>query len=449
MSACAGCSRKKAIDLESIAQANLLLSDHAKPSRRPFADVDLTRQPLWLPETGGAGRRDSLATAIRVAEQDGELDEDEAEARELARGEVPPLVTIRALETWRSTEQQAAEQSIWEAKLRAEELERACDRVAKMPYPDVKEELLNRGLDHVGSFKELTARLLADTIATHESEGGKVEMTEVPPLVYLCLQRLASLPTEGRGEGYEPRTALTMCRAVDLWPAFNWCVSKGKTCTKAMKQGMYANLHGMLSDQLDFTSTGLRGALAPVVVKLAYTAKPPTVKLSWLPGLDHTSVSALLKNRSFLRELTLSFNRIGPSELRLFSEALSESPSLRLLDLSGNKLGTKGSGILAEALAKNDVLTDLNIAFNNIGIQGAVSLSPSLRGHPSLESINLRGNGVGLQGATALAHAMAKMPQLRAICIADNQIDRKGAAIIATSVKVPLKSLLRAFGVAN
>jgi uncharacterized protein (TIGR02996 family) len=106
-----------------------------------------------------------------------------------------------------------------------------------------------------------------------------------------------------------------------------------------------------------------------------------------------------------LRELTLTWNRIGPGGVGALARAPQLS-GLRSLDVSGNGVGPRGAEELARA-AHLKALTHLNLSSNALGDEGARALveSPHLG---KLASLDLGNNAISPAQRKALQRRFGK-----------------------------------------
>jgi uncharacterized protein (TIGR02996 family) len=106
-----------------------------------------------------------------------------------------------------------------------------------------------------------------------------------------------------------------------------------------------------------------------------------------------------------LRELNLTWNRIGPGGMGALARAPLLS-GLRSLDVSGNGVGPRGAEELARA-AHLSALTHLNLSCNALGDEGARALveSPQLG---KLASLDLGGNDISPGQREALVRRFGK-----------------------------------------
>ncbi|XP_058609337.1 ribonuclease inhibitor-like [Onychostoma macrolepis] len=136
--------------------------------------------------------------------------------------------------------------------------------------------------------------------------------------------------------------------------------------------------------------------------------------------------SALRSNPSHLRELDLSENKLGASAVNLLSDLLKD-PRCKLKTLRLSKCGVtdEGCAALASALRSNPShLRELDLSFNKLGASGVNLLSDLLKDpRCKLEKLWLMDCGVTDEGCAALASALRSNPShLRHLILSLNNL---------------------------
>ncbi|XP_016109261.1 NACHT, LRR and PYD domains-containing protein 12-like [Sinocyclocheilus grahami] len=143
--------------------------------------------------------------------------------------------------------------------------------------------------------------------------------------------------------------------------------------------------------------------------------------------------SALRSNPSHLRELSLSWNKLGDS-VKLLSDVL-QSPHCKLKKLRLSKCGItdEGCAALASALRSNPShLRELSLTWNELG-DSVKLLSDALQNpHCKLEKLWLRDCGVTDEGCAALASALRSNPEhLRHLDLSLNELGVSGVKLLS------------------
>ncbi|XP_050959745.1 uncharacterized protein LOC127161140, partial [Labeo rohita] len=151
--------------------------------------------------------------------------------------------------------------------------------------------------------------------------------------------------------------------------------------------------------------------------------------------------SALRSNPSHLRQLNLSFNKLGASRLNLFSDLLKDPHcKLEILWLSDCGVRDEGCAALASALRSNPShLRQLDLSGNKLGDTGMKLLSDVLKDpHCTLETLRLSNNRVTDEGCAALALALRSNPShLRELNLSGNKLGSSGLNLLSDGLKHP------------
>jgi len=121
-------------------------------------------------------------------------------------------------------------------------------------------------------------------------------------------------------------------------------------------------------------------------------------------GVKHLAVS--MAKYSFLHDLDLKGNNIGPEGVEALTMAITHRPGLVSLDLKENMVGNEGAASIAAALSNKNSLTDLNLSDNEIGDDGALMLARSLTINDQMKRLHLNANDIGDSGALEFRRAL-------------------------------------------
>ncbi|XP_051728590.1 LOW QUALITY PROTEIN: NACHT, LRR and PYD domains-containing protein 12-like [Ctenopharyngodon idella] len=157
--------------------------------------------------------------------------------------------------------------------------------------------------------------------------------------------------------------------------------------------------------------------------------------------------SALRSNPSHLRELDLSGNKLGDSGVKLLSDGLKDPHcKLERLRLSDCGVRDEAAAALASALRSNPShLKELDLSWNKLGswnelgASGVNLLSDGLKDpHCKLEILRLRDCGVTDEGCAALASALRSNPShLRELDLSLNKLGVSGVNLLSDGLKDP------------
>nr|UTQ10232.1 NLRP12-like protein 2 [Ctenopharyngodon idella] len=150
--------------------------------------------------------------------------------------------------------------------------------------------------------------------------------------------------------------------------------------------------------------------------------------------------SALRSNPSHLRELNLNGNKLGDPGVKLLSTVLENLHfKLQRLWLCECGVTDEGNAALASALRSNPShLRELNLSFNKLGDSGVKRLSAGLENHCKLELLGLGDCGVTDEGCAALASALRSNPShLRELKLSNNNLGDSGVKLLSTALEIP------------
>ena len=160
------------------------------------------------------------------------------------------------------------------------------------------------------------------------------------------------------------------------------------------------------------------------LLQLLKVSRPSTSRISVVeqhPAAGevlYTSADIAMVRSSFvmLREVCLSFSRLGPSGVELLVSA--HAPVLQVLHLSGNNLGVQGM----QHLAKGNwpLLEDLQLSCTRLDAQALAELNNG--SWPELHKLNLRKNSLHFLAGDHLGAAAVKFPKLTNLELACNRL---------------------------
>ncbi|XP_051763882.1 NACHT, LRR and PYD domains-containing protein 12-like isoform X26 [Ctenopharyngodon idella] len=151
------------------------------------------------------------------------------------------------------------------------------------------------------------------------------------------------------------------------------------------------------------------------------------------------ALASALRSNSHLRELDLTWNKIGDECLMLLSDGLKDPHcKLETLKLFDCNITAEGCAALASALRSNSHLRELNLSGNIIGDGGLTLLSDGLKDpHCKLEKLRLWGCNITAEGCAVLASALRSNSHLRELDLTDNKIGGGGLTLLSDGLKDP------------
>ncbi|XP_059366351.1 NACHT, LRR and PYD domains-containing protein 3-like [Carassius carassius] len=235
------------------------------------------------------------------------------------------------------------------------------------------------------------------------------------------------------------------CKLETLW--LNHCGITNEGCA-ALTLALRSNPSHLR--KLDLTGN----ILGDSGMKLKDLLKDPDCKLEtlWLCNCEVTDegcaalASALRSNPSHLRELNLSWNKLGDSGVKLLSDRLKDPQcKLETLWLSDCGVTDEGCAALTSALRSYPShLRELNLTGNKLGDSGVKLLSDGLKDpHCKLEKLWLSYCGVTGEGCAALASALRSNPShLRKLYLTGNEFRDLDVNLLSSLNDDPHNNLL-------
>ncbi|XP_048011234.1 NACHT, LRR and PYD domains-containing protein 3-like isoform X3 [Megalobrama amblycephala] len=158
------------------------------------------------------------------------------------------------------------------------------------------------------------------------------------------------------------------------------------------------------------------------------------------------ALASALRSNSHLRELDLTENKLGCRGLTLLSDGLKDPHSkLEKLKLYDCGITAEGGAALATTLRSNSHLRELDLTWNKIGGGGLILLSDGLDPHCKLEKLMLRYCNITTVGCAALASALRSNSHLRELDLSGNNLRHasvKSLSALKDDPHYELKTLL-------
>ena len=150
-------------------------------------------------------------------------------------------------------------------------------------------------------------------------------------------------------------------------------------------------------------------------------------------GVTCADVPLLVKGlrASNVKYVNLSNNGIAVTgSLNLASLMEYDGCTIKNLDLSWNKVGTDGSIAIANALSKNTSLTCLSLSANGISDKGGQKLASALYGNKHIEELLLNQNNLAGGCCFVFSKAIMTHPKIQKLDLSFNPVGEAGARSI-------------------
>ncbi|XP_047659824.1 NACHT, LRR and PYD domains-containing protein 12-like isoform X1 [Tachysurus fulvidraco] len=301
-------------------------------------------------------------------------------------------------------------------------------------------------------LNELGDNSLVEKIQHYLKSGKQSELSssQLSALVFVLLTSAQELDEFDLSK-YFSTDKITEDVVLKMMPVITAC-SKAMLCDcgvsdegcAALSSALRSNPSHLRQLDLSFNKLGDSG-----VKSLSAVLENPHCKLEtlglWDCGVSDEGcaalTSALRSNPSHLRELNLSCNKLGDSGVKSLSAVL-ENPHCKLVTLWLYNCGVsdEGCAALTSALRSNPShLRDLDLSWNKLGDSGVKNLSAGLENpHCKVETLKLYKCGVSDEGCAALSPALRSNPShLRELNLSCNKLGDSGVKILSAVLENP------------
>lgn len=191
---------------------------------------------------------------------------------------------------------------------------------------------------------------------------------------------------------------------------------------------------------------------------ITFKGEGPSVKVSiegnstssglYLYDNDFTNVVAptiarVLKTNCTLVSFSYSIDRIAPSTVHAFAEALQCNRKLEKLQLCKALLGDDGVITLIKSLTMNSFLSCIDFGINQIGNAGAIALAQFLEANLTITVLKLYRNQIGVAGGRAFVKALEKNPTLVQLNLEGNYLKEEDKQAIKILLKRNNEAMLQ------
>ena len=151
---------------------------------------------------------------------------------------------------------------------------------------------------------------------------------------------------------------------------------------------------------------------------------------------DMEKVCEALCSNTWLHEIDVSYNELGPLSGKAIGNMLSSNMDLRSVNLEWNRLRGPGSyHVINDGLMENNTLTKFYLAWNGIEERAGEAFGQCLEKNGSLEEVDLSHNRIGEKAALKIASGLVQNQSLRRFNISFNPLFDGGCAAIIAAVR--------------
>ncbi|XP_065903615.1 protein NLRC3-like isoform X2 [Dysidea avara] len=138
---------------------------------------------------------------------------------------------------------------------------------------------------------------------------------------------------------------------------------------------------------------------------------------------------------SWIQEVDVSQNQLGPIGVQKFAKAIKDMPGLKSLIMRGNDINDVAAIALADSLQNKIGLKKLNLCANKILSQGTIAISKSLQENKTLKVLDLQNNGIESDAAPELSCMLVSKTNLSELNLSQNSLKTEGMIIIAKALQ--------------
>ncbi|XP_078670942.1 uncharacterized protein LOC144911054 [Branchiostoma floridae x Branchiostoma belcheri] len=199
--------------------------------------------------------------------------------------------------------------------------------------------------------------------------------------------------------------------------------------------------HMSLLEELDLSENLALGDVGMEVLQVGLSSVPHLAVLRFrlvnMTAVGMSSLAPYMRHLVGLRELDVSFNKIGDTGLESLTTVLHTFPAMQVLDLSGTGISLTGMRTLVPALCKLTRLIKLDIRANAIGDPGLECLAAILHHLTAMKVLGLSDTGISDRGISSLIKALPHLVQLQVLDVSDNNIGDSGIVSLVHTLCQP------------
>eukprot|EP01063_Lacrimia_lanifica_P022643 TRINITY_DN3017_c0_g1_i1.p1 TRINITY_DN3017_c0_g1~~TRINITY_DN3017_c0_g1_i1.p1 ORF type:complete len:440 (+),score=205.66 TRINITY_DN3017_c0_g1_i1:131-1450(+) len=164
--------------------------------------------------------------------------------------------------------------------------------------------------------------------------------------------------------------------------------------------------------------------------------KTLTLRKNHIGDRDLDKLCDALASNTWLHEIDLSYNELGPASGKALGQMLAANMDLRSVKLEWNQLRGPGCfSVINDGLMDNNTIRTVNLAWNGAEEKAGDAFGQCLSKNGSLEEVDLSHNRIGERGATKIAEGLAQNQSLKRLILSFNPLTDNGCAAILTSIR--------------
>ncbi|XP_078682079.1 NLR family CARD domain-containing protein 4-like [Branchiostoma floridae x Branchiostoma belcheri] len=199
--------------------------------------------------------------------------------------------------------------------------------------------------------------------------------------------------------------------------------------------------HMSLLEELDLSWNRDLGDAGMEVLQVGLSSVPHLAVLHlWFVGMTAVGMSSLapyMHHLVGLRELDISYNKIGDTGLESLTTVLHTFTAMQVLGLRETGISPTGMRTLVPALCKLTRLIKLDIGNNAIGDPGLECLTAILHHLTAMKGLLLSETGISDRGISSLIKALPHLVQLQVLNVRYNNIGDSGIVSLVQTLCQP------------
>ncbi|XP_078682073.1 uncharacterized protein LOC144916667 [Branchiostoma floridae x Branchiostoma belcheri] len=199
--------------------------------------------------------------------------------------------------------------------------------------------------------------------------------------------------------------------------------------------------HMSLLEELDLTGNDDLGDAGMEVLQVGLSSLPhlAVLRLRWvnMTAVGMSSLAPYMRHLVGLRELYISYNKIGDTGLESLTTVLHTFTAMQVLGLCNTGISPTGMRTLVPALCKLTRLIRLDISENVIGDPGLECLATILHHLTAMKVLDLSVTDISDRGISSLIKALPHLVQLQELNVSFNNIGDSGIVSLVQTLCQP------------